>query len=101
MIISRGGSGIFEIALWGVPSIIIPLSTSAEDHQRKNAFTYARSGAAIVIEEANLTPNILTAEIDRILFKRRTNRKDERGCKEICSPKCSSRYRRRAHQNSS
>jgi UDP-N-acetylglucosamine--N-acetylmuramyl-(pentapeptide) pyrophosphoryl-undecaprenol N-acetylglucosamine transferase len=67
IIISRAGSTIFEIASWGVPSIIIPISDSNGDHQRKNAFIYARTGAAMVIEEANLTPNVLISEIDRLM----------------------------------
>lgn len=68
LIVSRAGAGaIFEIAAWGKPSIIIPLSNSAQDHQRENAYSYARSGAALVIEEANLTPHILLAEIRKIL----------------------------------
>lgn len=66
LIISRAGSTIFEIALWAVPSILIPITDSNGDHQRKNAYNYARSGAAIVIEEANLNKNILTEEIERI-----------------------------------
>lgn len=65
-IISRAGSAIFEIATWGVPSIIIPITDSNGDHQRKNAYAYARSGACAVIEESNLTPNILASEIERI-----------------------------------
>jgi UDP-N-acetylglucosamine--N-acetylmuramyl-(pentapeptide) pyrophosphoryl-undecaprenol N-acetylglucosamine transferase len=67
IIISRAGSTIFEIASWGVPGIIIPISDSNGDHQRKNAFIYARTGAAMVIEEGNLTPNVLTSEIDRLM----------------------------------
>lgn len=67
LIISRAGSTIFEIANWGKPSIIIPITDTNGDHQRKNAYNYARSGGAIVIEEANLTPNILIAEINRLL----------------------------------
>lgn len=67
LIISRAGSTIFEIARWGKPSIIIPITDSNADHQRTNAYEYARSGAATVIEEKNLTPNILQAEIDRII----------------------------------
>ncbi|MEI6479015.1 MAG: UDP-N-acetylglucosamine--N-acetylmuramyl-(pentapeptide) pyrophosphoryl-undecaprenol N-acetylglucosamine transferase [bacterium] len=63
LIISRGGSTIFEIAAWGIPSIIIPITESNGDHQRKNAYNYARSGAALVIEENNLTPEILVAQI--------------------------------------
>lgn len=67
IIISRAGSAIFEIAAWGVPAILIPITNSNADHQRKNAFAYARAGGANVIEEANLTPNILIAEIDRLM----------------------------------
>ena len=37
------------------------------DHQRKNAFNYAHSGACSVIEEANMTANILSSEIERIV----------------------------------
>ena len=53
LIISRAGSTIFEIAAWGLPSIIIPITDSNGDHQRKNAFNYARAGACTVIEENN------------------------------------------------
>jgi len=69
LVISRAGSTIFEIAAWGVPSIIIPGDQSVfhNDHQRKNAYAYARSGACTVIEDKNLRPNILYSEIERIL----------------------------------
>ena len=67
LVVSRAGSTIFEIAAWGIPSIIIPLPNSAGNHQRKNAFSYARAGAATVIEERNLTPNILAAAIDGLM----------------------------------
>src|SRR3989344_3631330 len=67
IVVSRAGSAIFEIASWGVPAILIPITESNSDHQRKNAFAYARAGGATVIEEANLTPSILFAEIDRLM----------------------------------
>ncbi len=67
IIISRAGSAIFEIASWGIPSIIIPITNSNGDHQRKNAFNYARAGACEVIEEANLTSHLLVSEIDRLI----------------------------------
>jgi len=56
-VVSRAGSGsIFEIAALGKPSILIPLGGSAQNHQQKNAYTYAATRASIVIEETNLTP---------------------------------------------
>ena len=67
IIISRAGSAIFEIASWGVPSIIIPITNSNGDHQRKNAYNYARTGACEVIDESNLTPHVLIAEIEKMI----------------------------------
>ena len=86
LIISRGGSTIFEIALWGIPSIIIPLTSASEDHQRKNAFSYSRSNAAVVIEEGNLTPHILTAEINRILESKELVNQMKEGAKSFAHP---------------
>lgn len=67
LVISRAGSTIFEIASWGVPSILVPLPNAAEDHQTKNAYAYARAGACAVIEQQNLTPGLLLSEVSRIL----------------------------------
>ncbi|QQG45291.1 MAG: UDP-N-acetylglucosamine--N-acetylmuramyl-(pentapeptide) pyrophosphoryl-undecaprenol N-acetylglucosamine transferase [Candidatus Sungiibacteriota bacterium] len=68
LIVSRAGaSSIFEIAAWGKPSILVPLENAAQDHQRKNAYEYAASGACVVIEQANLTPHVLLAEIKKVL----------------------------------
>jgi len=67
IIISRAGSAIFEIASWGIPSIIIPITNSNGNHQRKNAYNYARIGACEVIDEANLTPHLLISEVDKLI----------------------------------
>lgn len=67
LVISRASSTLFEIASWGVPSILVPITNSNADHQKKNAFSYARAGCCSVIEEMNMTPNILNSEIERIL----------------------------------
>ena len=68
LIISRSGSGsIFEIAAVGKPSILIPLPSAAGDHQSKNAYAYAQTGASIVFEQENLTPNFFTENI-QLLF---------------------------------
>jgi len=68
LVISRAGSGtIFEIASWGLPAIIIPIPESVSHDQTRNAFSYARSGAAVVMEQENLRTSILISEIERIL----------------------------------
>ena len=67
IVISRAGSTIFEIAAWGLPSIIIPITNSNGDHQRRNAFNYSRRGACVVIEEENLSSHLLLSEINRLM----------------------------------
>lgn len=67
LVIGRAGSGtIFEIAAIGKPSILVPLPESAQGHQAKNAYAYAESGAALVIEEANLTSHFFLEKIKNL-----------------------------------
>lgn len=68
LVIARAGSGtIFEIASWRLPSILVPIPTEISRDQTENAFSYARTGAAVVVEQKNLTPHLLGSEIDRIM----------------------------------
>lgn len=68
LVIARAGSGtIFEIASWGIPSILIPIPRDVSHDQTENAFSYARAGAAVVLEQQNLTQHLLLAEIERVL----------------------------------
>lgn len=68
LVICRAGSTtLFEIALKGKPSIVIPIPETISHDQKSNAYTYARTGAAIVIEEENMTDSILTANLNDIL----------------------------------
>jgi UDP-N-acetylglucosamine--N-acetylmuramyl-(pentapeptide) pyrophosphoryl-undecaprenol N-acetylglucosamine transferase len=68
LIISRSGSGsIFEIAAVEKPSILVPLPSAAGDHQSKNAYAYAQTGAAEVTEQQNLTPNFFIEKL-QLLF---------------------------------
>lgn len=68
VVISRAGStSIYEIALHNKPSIIIPIPEDISHDQRKNAYAYARFGAATVMEEQNLTDGLLCSEIARIM----------------------------------
>ena len=49
-----GATTLAEIAAAGLPAVIVPLPTAANDHQRRNAAALAAAGAAEVIEEADL-----------------------------------------------
>jgi len=68
LIISRAGANsIAEIGLWKKPSILIPIPESISHDQRTNAYSYAQTGAAVVLEEENLAPHLLVSEVKRIL----------------------------------
>lgn len=61
VVLSRAGSGsLSEIALWGLPSILIPYPFASENHQAANAKTFTDAEAALAIEEKELTPNRLS-----------------------------------------
>lgn len=67
IIVSRAGAGsIFEIAAVGKPSILIPLPESAQNHQVNNAYVYAKTGAAIVLESENFTPHFFLERLKRL-----------------------------------
>ncbi len=49
-----GAMTLTELALAGLPSVLVPLPGAADDHQRANAGLFERAGAAIVRREAAL-----------------------------------------------
>ncbi len=82
VIVSRAGSAIFEISNWGIPSIIIPLPKEVSHDQVDNAFSYAKTGACIVIEENNLSDAILVREIDNIVNNKHISEKMSQNAKQ-------------------
>lgn len=68
IIVARAGAlTLSELAVIGKPSILIPLPTAAANHQYYNAVSYAKTGAAIVIEQKDLETGILETTIDDLL----------------------------------
>ncbi len=68
LVISRSGAiSLSEIAIAGLPSILIPYPYATANHQEKNARAFEKAGAAKVILEKELTPDKLAQEIQSIL----------------------------------
>lgn len=68
VVVSRSGSSsIHEIAVYGKPSVLIPIPESVSRDQRSNAYAYAATGAAAVIDQQNLSPHLLATEIHSII----------------------------------
>ena len=68
LVISRASGGsIFEIAAFGKPAILIPLLPDVVGaHQIKNAYEYAKNGAAVIIEQENLKPDIFLFQLKKL-----------------------------------
>jgi UDP-N-acetylglucosamine--N-acetylmuramyl-(pentapeptide) pyrophosphoryl-undecaprenol N-acetylglucosamine transferase len=66
--ISRSGAGsLTELAICGVPSILIPYPFAAEDHQTYNAKVFTTVDAALMFQQSELTAEKLTTEVIRLL----------------------------------
>jgi UDP-N-acetylglucosamine--N-acetylmuramyl-(pentapeptide) pyrophosphoryl-undecaprenol N-acetylglucosamine transferase len=62
-----GGTTIAELLAAGVPSILIPLPTAAEDHQRLNAEAVERGGAGVLADQNSLTGEKLAGIVREML----------------------------------
>jgi UDP-N-acetylglucosamine--N-acetylmuramyl-(pentapeptide) pyrophosphoryl-undecaprenol N-acetylglucosamine transferase len=58
-----GASTIHELAVCGVPSVLVPYPHATEDHQEANAAELARAGTAEVLHDRDLSPDGLAARI--------------------------------------
>ena len=87
LVLSRAGAGgIFEIASWGVASIMVPIPEEISRDQRSNAFAYAHAGACVVLEQQNLTPHVLIAEIDRLFTNPKARNDMAEAAKKFSKP---------------
>lgn len=62
-----GALTVTELGIVGLPAILIPFPYAAENHQYYNAKTIEDSKAGIIIEEKDLSSEILKKKIDDIL----------------------------------
>jgi UDP-N-acetylglucosamine--N-acetylmuramyl-(pentapeptide) pyrophosphoryl-undecaprenol N-acetylglucosamine transferase len=86
LVVTRAGSSLFEVASWGLPAIVIPIPETVSHDQRTNAYTYARGGAAVVLEEGNLTKDVFLSEIRRILNSEPLRREMAQAAKKFAKP---------------
>ena len=68
--VARAGGSVFELAQYGLPAVLIPYPHASADHQSTNARWMADRGAALVLPDAELTPERLRAETDALLDRR-------------------------------
>ncbi len=62
-----GGNTLAEVLALGKAAVIVPYPKAMDGHQRANALQAAQRGAAVMLEERELTPARLAAEVSRLL----------------------------------
>ena len=62
-----GAASLAELAFFELPTILIPFPYAADDHQTRNAEIFARAGAAFILKESELTPELLTQKIREMI----------------------------------
>ena len=67
LVVARSGGSIFEVAAAGRPAILVPYPHAAADHQAENARWMERAGAAIVIDDGEVTAERLAREVAELL----------------------------------
>jgi len=66
-----GATTVAELAVAGLPSILVPFPHAVDDHQTRNARFLADAGAAVLVPQSELTPERLAellAGLDRKLL---------------------------------
>ena len=74
LFVGRGGaSTVHEVAVTGVPAILVPWSGAAEDHQTANVSWLADEGAAVLLPERRI------GELARVIDRLRSDTVGPRG----------------------
>src|SRR5687768_13216618 len=61
--VARSGGALAEFALFGLPSVLVPLPGAPGDHQLHNAEEFVEMGAATLHPQTTSTPERLAADI--------------------------------------
>lgn len=92
LVLARSGaSTVAELAAVGKPSLLVPFPQAADDHQRKNAEVLAEAGAAEMLVERELTPQLLQQTLTRLLADRPVLDRMSQQARKLAHPDATSR----------
>jgi len=81
-----GATTLAELTAAGRPSILIPLPTATDDHQRKNAQAMVGAGAAVLLEQRELTGERLADAIVTLVDRRNERRQMSEAARRLARP---------------
>jgi UDP-N-acetylglucosamine--N-acetylmuramyl-(pentapeptide) pyrophosphoryl-undecaprenol N-acetylglucosamine transferase len=86
LVLARAGSTIAELCAAGKPSVLVPLPTAADDHQRKNAEVLAGAGAAMMLLQRDATPEAMEQMLVDLLLDGDRRRRMAQAAKRLARP---------------
>ena len=87
VVISRAGATtIAEISANEKLAILVPITRSANNHQRMNAFEIARIGGAIVLEENNFKESMILLRLKQLVYDEEVKSKIQAGVGKFYNP---------------
>ncbi|MBI2186684.1 MAG: undecaprenyldiphospho-muramoylpentapeptide beta-N-acetylglucosaminyltransferase [Acidobacteria bacterium] len=81
-----GATTVAELTALGRPAILVPLPTATDDHQRKNALALVREGAALMVEQRELTGDRLAAEMLALAADEERRRRMREAARRLARP---------------
>ena len=67
LVCRAGGNTVAEVAVVGLPAVLIPLPNAPGDHQTANARALADAGGGVLVPDGELDADRLVAEVERLL----------------------------------
>ena len=98
VICRAGATTLAELTAAGRPAILVPLPTASDDHQRKNAAVLGRAGAAVVIDERDLSGERLAAAITALVDDGEARQKMAAASRKLARPDAAERIADRVEQ---
>ncbi len=86
VICRAGATTLAELTAAGKPSILVPLPTATDDHQRRNALALVKQGAAQLVEQRELSGDRLAAEIHALAGDEARRRRMAEAARRLARP---------------
>ena len=81
-----GGTTVAELAAVGLPAVFVPYPHHADGHQRENARELLEHGAAVLLEESEMTPAKVLAAVQPLLRDVSSRRRKARAARRVGRP---------------
>lgn len=87
IIVARCGAlTLSEISIFGLPAILVPYPFAAADHQRLNALSFAKEGAAIIISDEEISGKSLANILNEIIGNEKKREKMAKASEKLGRP---------------